>query len=553
MSQRDIRAGGAYVELMTKDATFTKGLSAAQQKLAAFTKAAALAGIALGAAAVGGIAASVKHFLSAGDAMSKMASRTGVSVEALSELQYAAERSGASLGEVEGALQAMRNKGLDPGQFDALATRIAAIENPAVRARAATEAFGGSGAKLLPMLGDLQALRQEARDLGLTMSGDAASGAARLGSMFSDLWKTVKAASFAIGAAVAPAIEAALVPIQRFATLGLKALQDFAPVVPGIIGSATQFVMDAWATVHDYVAPILGAMLAHATDVFATIQELVAGTWNFISSSTASVWPSITGIVSDALNWLQETVIGTFRAVNFTFNNFGLVASIALKSAQVSVVTFANEVTHLFGTVIPGWLAWFRDNWWDVFVDVVSMTETVARNIWKNLVGLWEGIKGLFNGEGLSGFTWTPLTEGFTSAIKELPKIAEREMGPLEKSLKADLDALAVELTKEWEDHGRKFEARAAEFTPASKVGAVTGAGNQSEDARRQILNATSSFGAGAIKQQIYGSFSAAALAAQGGVGGSDPTTKELRDMRKEQREQHREMVRVTKEQRRLR
>ena len=41
---------------------------------------------------------------------------------------------------------------------------------------------------------------------------------------------------------------------------------------------------------------------------------------------------------------------------------------------MLSVVRFANQTVHLFGTVIPTWLAWFLDNWREIFTDVASMS-----------------------------------------------------------------------------------------------------------------------------------------------------------------------------------
>lgn len=57
-----------------------------------------------------------------------------------------------------------------------MAAKIAAIEDPAERTRMAMEAWGISGTMLLPMVKDLQPLRQEARDLGLVPTDEAVKG-----------------------------------------------------------------------------------------------------------------------------------------------------------------------------------------------------------------------------------------------------------------------------------------------------------------------------------------------------------------------------------------
>ena len=108
---KGIRAGAAYVELAVKDSRLVKGLDAAAKKLKAFGASVAGLGarlVALGGAALAPVAGMVFHFKDAGDALNKMAARTGVSTEALSELGFAAEQSGADLETLEAGLKAMQ-------------------------------------------------------------------------------------------------------------------------------------------------------------------------------------------------------------------------------------------------------------------------------------------------------------------------------------------------------------------------------------------------------------------------------------------------------------
>lgn len=108
-----IRAGAAYVELYTKDSRLVKGLQAAEKKLQAFgvgitsigTK---LAG--LGAGVVTPLLGAAKVFADMGSDLADMSQRAGVSVEALSELGFAAEQSGADIETLEGGLRKMQKQ-----------------------------------------------------------------------------------------------------------------------------------------------------------------------------------------------------------------------------------------------------------------------------------------------------------------------------------------------------------------------------------------------------------------------------------------------------------
>jgi len=481
-SGQDVRAGGAFVELLLKDNKFSSGLSAAKDKLATFAKGAALAGAAVAAAAAAGIATGIGEFVSMGSELDKLSKQTHKSVEDLSELQHAAEDSKVPFENVTKALVMMQKKGLDPNDFDKIAKGIASIKDPVQQTQAAIAVWGKSGATLLPMIGNLQQLREHAREMGFTMSGPAAASAARLRVMLNDLWETVKFGAIAIGQAAAPFLEVALPIIQRFATAGLFAVKRFGDYVASNIGAVTNYVSAAWVAVEDTIGPVL--------------------------------------------DWMQDAVLGTIGAIDFAFQNWRTLLDIAMTSGALSIVRFANQTIYFFSQVLPAWLEWFGSHWREVFTDILHITESVATNIWKNLANLWDAIEGLFNGEGFN-FKWTPLTDGFKSAISELPKIAEREMGPLEKSLQDQLDSSMTNLVSKFDDHQQKFKQSAKAGMSAFAAAVLPGA--EGDKGKGGDL-------AGLIpdmqkkKQDVFTTFSASALLAGAG-GGGDKVHKSIKDM----------------------
>lgn len=205
---RGIRAGAAYVELFLNDSKLVRGLNKASKKLKAFGDTITGWGkkmAAAGAAITAPLVASGQSFASMGDQMLKMTQRTGVSVETLSALTYAADVSGVSADALEGSLRRMQKtivaaaqgsesasdaleqvgltiddlRGLSPDQqFKLIADRLSQIQSPAAKAALAMELFGKSGAQLLPLMADgakgIEALQAHARALGLTMSTEDA-------------------------------------------------------------------------------------------------------------------------------------------------------------------------------------------------------------------------------------------------------------------------------------------------------------------------------------------------------------------------------------------
>src|SRR5687768_12818003 len=106
----DIEAGKAHIMLYVKNSALVKGLNAVKARLQGLGTSILKVGgflTGLGAALVGPLSAAVSQFIAAGGALDDMSSRTGISREALGELKFAAEQSGASLADVEKATKKM--------------------------------------------------------------------------------------------------------------------------------------------------------------------------------------------------------------------------------------------------------------------------------------------------------------------------------------------------------------------------------------------------------------------------------------------------------------
>lgn len=128
-----------------------------------------------------------KELLADADAMVKLSDKTGIAIEPMQRLKYAAEQSGNTIEQITGAVSQMQNriaegdksavealarlglsfaqlKNLSPDQqFIAIAREVAAIEDPMLRTKTAMDLFGRAGAEILPtMTADIKALGDEA-------------------------------------------------------------------------------------------------------------------------------------------------------------------------------------------------------------------------------------------------------------------------------------------------------------------------------------------------------------------------------------------------------
>lgn len=233
-----IEAGKAVVRIFGDKSPLVRELRGAQADLQKFGEGLKTLGAgfaAVGTAIVAPIVAASVQFAEVGDMLDEMSGRTGMSVEALSELKYAADLSGGSIEGMETSIRKMQRaiydastgsksaaealgaigltaddlKGKSPEeQFMILADRLAAIQDPSTQAAIAMELFGKTGTNLLPMLANgsagLAAMRDEARRLGQTMSAEDAKAAAAYADTLDNLKKSLASIGVAIGSAVAP-------------------------------------------------------------------------------------------------------------------------------------------------------------------------------------------------------------------------------------------------------------------------------------------------------------------------------------------------------------
>lgn len=268
------------------------------QQVKRFSKIAlASAGIALGAIAVG-----VNKFAEAGDEVAKTARKLGLSVEALQELRFAADRSGVSgeafsdamkkmnknIGDLRvgtGMLTTFLNKSnpalaeqlknveSNEEAFALLTEEMSKIENPMDRAALAQAAFGRAGQDLIIMTENgaegIKELREEARKYGNIISTEAAAASEK----FVDSLTNMKNAGLSLrNKALGPLIDKLQPLIQRMADFiaeNDKLISQGIDKTFTAIGNAIRIVSDLWKS------GLIPALIAGAL-AFKTITGAIA-------------------------------------------------------------------------------------------------------------------------------------------------------------------------------------------------------------------------------------------------------------------------------------
>lgn len=320
-----------------------KGLDGMRATMKKVGAAATIAGVAI----VGLGAASLKSFATAGDEVHKMSIRTGFSTKALSEFRLAAELSGTSLKAMETGVRRMQMslvdaergvklsvdafdslgisvediKNLSPEQqFETLTMALAGLEDPALRTKTAMDLFGRAGTAILPMLADgeegLEAMKQQAHDLGLVFDEEAAAKAARLNDAMTTMKGSMSGVMMVIAEKLAPVVTKIAIKIEQVVSR-VTAWADENPRLTQLIVMVTMAIGGLLTIVGPLliaiglIGTVIGAVVSPiGLVVVAIIALAVAWQRNMfgIRDVTAKIWSNIRNFIAKSINSIVDKV-----------------------------------------------------------------------------------------------------------------------------------------------------------------------------------------------------------------------------------------------------
>ncbi len=213
---------------------------------------AGLAGIAVGAA--------VKLFELAnaaseyGSEIKDASDKTGLSAETISTLKFAADSAGSGLEAISGSVtkfskligsaaegskeakESLIRLGLDPkkaindldGSLEKVFKQIFDAKNPIVATKLATEAFGKSGADLIPVIkqmnGDFAAFKEEAKRLGIVLTDSDAAAADDFGDSLAQLQAQARGVAFQFAKEFMPDITKAMKDVGEWFSMNRETI-----------------------------------------------------------------------------------------------------------------------------------------------------------------------------------------------------------------------------------------------------------------------------------------------------------------------------------------
>jgi TP901 family phage tail tape measure protein len=472
-----IRAGRAYIDIFANDSAAMKSIDRLSKRLKVMGQSARDMGASFataGAAIVGPLALAAQQFASFGSTLADMRARTGVSAQALSELKYAAEQTGATLSDVERGIRKMQQsvgdksmstdvadtiaslgvslsslKSMSPEeQFDTLAGAIAKIKDPTARASAAMTIFGKGGTALLPMIENMGELRAKARELGVTMSESSANAADKFGDSIDNATSSLRGAMNVVGETLSG-------PLGVLAERIAKVAKSF-----GEWAKENPLVFRTMLGVGAAIAVAGGALMA------AGIAITYAGT----ALAGLSTVLALVGNGAALLAGLPSTLLaaaGAMQATTVAAGSLGMaLATVAFQAALIAGTAVAGfklgewigEVTGL-SSALEDLFKWL----WDV--RELTNEDTKAKMIdgWREQLD--EGI--------ISAAEFEKRVKSINAVVKDGPGKSSPRTGQTSSGEKAGEAAETAEAAMEKTKKVRDFEQRQAEDLHRAKIGLI--------------------------------------------------------------------------------
>jgi len=409
-----VKAGEGFLELFLKSDKLHAGLTSASKKIATWS--AGLGGAGASIAAVSGavlapILGMVTSTANAGDALRDMSMRTGVTVEALSELGYAAELSGNDLEGIEGAITNMQKtlgggkgdkalkaiglslrdiQGLSPDkQLEVIGGAISAIEDPAKRTTAWLAIFGKTGTKLAPMFEQgaegVRAMREELAAMGGTTTQEAADAADTYNDALSKLGAVLGVVKRAIGNTLIPVITEMIGQATEIAMPLAKWVSENKELIITIFKVASVGAVIGTVLVGLGSA---GLMLSGVLIGLKTILIGVAAVIGFIASPIGLVVAGIAGLIAGFIyvTGLSATLIKAFHGITAALmgGKWGLAGSIMMKSLEIAWVSGVL----MLKSVWIDFKHWFFQTFDEIAAYSKGMWERIVDQVAVEIIGL---------------------------------------------------------------------------------------------------------------------------------------------------------------------
>lgn len=349
------------------------------------------------------------------DTIDKASQRMGITTDSYQELAHAASLCGVEMSTMEKA--AKKLEGTDLNMDDAL-EQIYSLTTAEERSAKAAELFGESVAySLSPMLNasadDMEAMKQQAHDLGLVMSEDAVKSGAELNDALSNVKDAVSALGTNIGSALMPIVKDGAEMIIGFMPTIQSIINEIAPVLQEFLSALLPILLELAETLLPPMLSIIEALLP----LLQLLCELILPALTLLIKGFATllidvVIPAVTNVIKVIRAGIENAIENFKLAKERIIEIFDGIKE-GVKKPINAVIGMINKMIDALNALsfdVPDWVPVLGGKTFGFNLKNIPMLANGG-----NVVGGGSAIVGEAGAELVnlpSGATVTPLTRG---------------------------------------------------------------------------------------------------------------------------------------------
>lgn len=338
-------------------------------------------------AIVGSMVAMANKTSETADVFDKASLRTGLEVEELQRLNYAAGQSGVQLGTLENSAKKLNQRISEVNNGNSKTTelfkslgiavkdsngqmrsstaiyndvllKLADIKDTTKATTIGTELFGKAYTDMKPLLAsgaeEIETLKNRADELGLVMSSDTVTAGVKFGDTMSDITQSLTAVKDNLMNAIIPTLTSFLNIILEHMPIIQSMISKLAPMLIGFLNSVLPIFMQ-------FVNTLLPILMDLFAEIFPILSDIIEGLLPIFTELLQSIMPTLIEVIRQLLPALLPI----------------LQAILPLLQPIISILTFMIN---------------------DVLNPIISVITSIANVISKVLVGAFKGLTPVVNG-----------------------------------------------------------------------------------------------------------------------------------------------------------
>lgn len=457
---------------------FGKGLSSG-------IKTAAKWGVALtGAAATGGAAlfGMAKNAADTGDRIDKLSQKIGMSRQGFQTWEYILSQNGTSIEVLQGGMKKLNKtlddakngskgaaesfarvglsiddiKNMNPEQaFEATVKALQAMPEGAEKAALANELLGRSGSELMPLLNgsaeSVEALKQQAHDLGIVMSDDAVGASATFTDTLDNLQRSFGAVVAKIGVAVMPMMQqladwiiANMPMIQNVISAVFKHISGFVSGAVDIFKTHLMPIFQAifdwtyanWPTIQKVIGVVFDA-IKKAVDILVQVfKDYLLPIFKEVVKWVQDNWPKIQEVISNVMTVIGDIIETVMGAIQYIWENYGNQIKAFAEGVWNNIKIVIDVVMNAIKSIINIVMALIRGDW-----------QGVWQGIKDYFIGIWDGMKRYVENitttlKNVFGGAWDSIKEKTTTVWNGIKDAIMTPMNWVKDKVKGVIDTI---------------------------------------------------------------------------------------------------------------